>query len=55
MGHGHGPGQGRKKKKNILRNLAASSLNTLIPNTYSRRMTRYSAYDADAITVRVGE
>lgn len=24
----------------------------LVPNTYSRRMTRYSAYDADAVTVR---
>ena len=29
-------------------------MNALMPNTYSRRMTRYSAYDADAVTVRVG-
>ena len=50
---GHGVGHGRKKKKSILRKLAQSSMNSLVPNTYSRRMTRYSAYDADAVTVRV--
>ena len=50
---GHGAGHGRKKKKSILRNLAKSTMNVLVPNTYSRRMTRYSAYDADAVTVRV--
>ncbi|XP_063679825.1 potassium voltage-gated channel subfamily H member 1-like [Bolinopsis microptera] len=49
---GHGPGHGRHKKKSILRKLGQTSLNKLIPNTYSRRMTRYSAYDADAVTVR---
>ena len=28
-------------------------LSTVMPDTYSRRMTRYCAYDADDITVRV--
>ena len=50
---GHGAGHGRKKKKSIVRKLAQASVTRLIPNTYSRRMTRYSAYDADAVTVRV--
>lgn len=50
---GHGAGHGRKKKNSILRKLAQSSLHRLVPDTYSRRMTRYSAYDADAVTIRV--
>jgi len=42
----------RKKKRSALGALRKQAQTSFLPNTYSRRMTRYSAYDFDSVKVR---
>ena len=43
----------KKSKAGLRERLTALYHQYMMPDTYSRRMTRYSAYDSDAILIRV--